>query len=232
VLSEAASKVGDGRLDIAVEISTGCEVGRLAEKFNGMVKKLAVLNHALQIAATVDKLTGALNRGKIEEILTAEMARARRHHHPLSMILLDLDHFKKVNDTYGHLVGDEVLKSVVTAIKGNIRISDALGRWGGEEFILLLPETKVRSNVEQCAPHEVGRVTISCGVAEMAEGDSDDSLIKRADDALYSAKRKGRNQVELGSRPDLGAKQLTLPASLGSPPISPANVFRTLGKGS
>jgi len=207
LLSKAATEVGRGKLDIAVKVTSGDEVGHLATTFNGMVKRLDELNRALQLAASVDKLTGALNRRKIDEVMLSEMARAKRYHSPLSLIMFDLDHFKKVNDTYGHLVGDEVLKAVVTVTQQNIRVTDSLGRWGGEEFLLLLPEThlaeatevaeKIRQSIESCDFAQVGGVTISSGVAEMREVDSEDSLLKRADDVLYAAKRKGRNQVEV-----------------------------------
>lgn len=208
-LSKAAAEVGNGNLNIAVDVSSADEVGRLAVTFNLMVKKLDELNRALLLAASEDKLTGAMNRRKIDEVMLSEMARAKRYHTPLALILFDLDHFKKVNDTYGHLVGDEVLKSVVAMIRQNIRVNDALGRWGGEEFMLLLPEAalpqavevaeKIRQSMELSALDQVGRVTISCGVAAMRDDDSEDSFIKRADDALYVAKRKGRNLVEVGA---------------------------------
>ncbi len=204
-LSEAATEVGTGNWDIAVEVASTDEVGRLAKTFNSMVKKLEELNRALQRAASTDKLTGAMNRSRIDEVLFQEMTRAKRYRNPLSMILMDLDHFKQVNDNHGHLVGDEVLKTVVAVIQQNIRAADALGRWGGEEFLLLLPETdltgalevaeKVCRSIANCALNQVGRVTISCGVAQMRATDSADDLIKRADDALYEAKHRGRNQV-------------------------------------
>ncbi len=206
LLSEAASEVGKGKLDIAVEVSSGDEVGRLTTTFNSMVKRLDELNRALQLAASVDKLTGAMTRRKIDEVMLNEIARAKRYHNPLSLIMFDLDHFKRVNDTYGHLTGDEVLKTVIDVTRKNVRNSDSLGRWGGEEFILLLPETdteqalevaeKVRQSIEDCVIPQVGGVTISCGVAGLREIDTEDSLLKRADDALYAAKRKGRNLVE------------------------------------
>jgi diguanylate cyclase (GGDEF)-like protein len=206
LLSQAASEVGEGKLDIEVKVSSGDEVGRLSKTFNSMVKRLDELNRDLQLAASVDKLTGALNRRKIDEVMLSEMARAKRYHSPLSLIIFDLDHFKQVNDTYGHLAGDEVLKTVVAVTKQNIRLSDSLGRWGGEEFLLLLPQTdtaqavevaeKIRQSIEHRDFSPVGLVTISCGVAGMREIDSEDSLLKRADDALYAAKRRGRNLVE------------------------------------
>jgi diguanylate cyclase (GGDEF)-like protein len=205
-LSEAASAVGTGRLDVAVEVSSSDEAGNLAATFNGMVKRLDGLNCALQIAATVDKLTGVLNRNRIEQVLRDEMERSTRYGHPLSMILFDLDYFKRINDDHGHLAGDMVLKTVVAFVQQIIRTTDTLGRWGGEEFMLLAPESnlaqavhlaeKVRQSIACCAIDGVGQITISCGVTEMRAGDREEDLIKRADDALYAAKRQGRNRVE------------------------------------
>ena len=208
-LSEAASAVGAGRLDVAVEVTSHDEAGQLAATFNGMVKRLDDLNCALQIAATVDKLTGVSNRYRVEQVLRDELERASRYGHPLSMILFDLDYFKQINDNHGHLAGDMVLKTVVAFVQQIIRSNDTLGRWGGEEFMLLAPEAnlaqaihlaeKVRQSIACCAVDGMGQITVSCGVAELRPGDREEDLIKRADDALYAAKRQGRNRVEADS---------------------------------
>jgi diguanylate cyclase (GGDEF)-like protein len=171
-----------------------------------MVRELHELQEELRTSAAMDALTGAFNRKKIEQLLEWELERATRYNGTLSLILFDLDHFKIVNDTYGHLSGDYVLKTVIRIIQDHIRKTDSLGRWGGEEFMLLAPETcmeqaaelaeKIRQHVELFTYKDVGTVTISCGLAELKVGDTIDSLIKRADDALYKAKRKGRNRVE------------------------------------
>ena len=205
-LNEAAAAVGAGRRNIVVEVASCDEAGQLAATFNGMVKRLDELNCALQIAATVDRLTGVLNRYRLEQVLRDEMERACRYGHPLSMILFDLDFFKQINDNHGHLAGDMVLKTVVAFVQQIIRSSDTLGRWGGEEFMLLAPEAdlaqatrlaeKVRQSIACCAVDGVGQITVSCGVAEMRPGDREEDLIKRTDDALYAAKRQGRNRVE------------------------------------
>lgn len=209
-LSNAVSEVGRGSLDVNVKITSKDEIGQLTGAFNKMVKELNELHEELRISATVDALTGAYNRNKIEQLLEGEIERAVRYKSTLSLILFDLDHFKTVNDTYGHLSGDYVLKTVIRIIQEHIRKTDSLGRWGGEEFMLLAPETsleqaaglaeKIRRHVELFAYKNVGTITISCGLAELKVGDTIDSLIKRADDALYKAKRKGRNRVEAGNR--------------------------------
>jgi diguanylate cyclase (GGDEF)-like protein len=207
-LSNAVTAVGKGSLDVSVEITSKDEIGQLTGVFNKMVRELRELQEELRTSAAVDALTGAFNRKKIEQLLEGEIERATRYNGPLSLILFDLDHFKTVNDTYGHLSGDYVLKTVIRIIQDHIRKTDSLGRWGGEEFMLLAPETcmaqaagladKIRQHVEIFAYENVGSITISCGLAELQVGDTVDSLIKRADDALYKAKRKGRNRVETG----------------------------------
>jgi diguanylate cyclase (GGDEF)-like protein len=207
-LSNAVTEVGKGSLDVSVEITSKDEIGQLTGVFNKMVRELHELQEELRTSAAVDALTGAFNRKKIEQLLEWELERATRYNGTLSLILFDLDHFKIVNDTYGHLSGDYVLKTVIRIIQDHIRKTDSLGRWGGEEFMLLVPETcmeqaaelaeKIRRHVELFTYTNVGTVTISCGLAELKVGDTIDSLIKRADDALYQAKRKGRNRVEAG----------------------------------
>jgi len=207
-LSNAVTEVGKGSLDVKVEITSKDEIGQLTNVFNTMVRELKELNEEFNISAATDALTGAYNRKKIEQLLEREIARAARYTGPLSLILFDLDHFKIVNDTYGHLSGDYVLKTVIRIIQDHIRKTDSLGRWGGEEFMLLAPETgmeqavelaeKIRQHVELFAYQKVGTVTISSGLAEFKVGDTIDSLIKRADDALYKAKRQGRNKVVAG----------------------------------
>jgi diguanylate cyclase (GGDEF)-like protein len=206
-LSNAVTEVAKGSLDVNVQITSKDEIGQLTGVFNKMVKELKKLHEALRISAAVDALTGAYNRNKIEQLLEGEIERAARYKSTMSLILFDLDHFKTVNDTYGHLSGDYVLKAVIRIIQEHIRKTDSLGRWGGEEFMLLAPETdaeqaaelaeKIRQHVKLFAYKNVGTITISGGLAEFKTGDTVDSLIKRADEALYKAKRNGRNRVEI-----------------------------------
>lgn len=162
-----------------------------------------------QVWARVDALTGALNRRYFFDLAEHEFAVARRYHHPLSVILFDVDHFKQINDTQGHQCGDEMLKRVAEAALSQLRETDILARYGGEEFIVLLPESaaeqaavvaeRIRHHVAahrmETSQGEVA-VTISAGVAELlAEEDNLDRLIHRADRALYAAKQAGRNRV-------------------------------------
>jgi len=125
----------------------------------------------------------------------------------LSLIMFDIDHFKKVNDTYGHAVGDYVLQTLTQIVKMDLRETDYLVRWGGEEFIIIAPDTdvrraeilaeRVRKSAEEYSFDQVGTVTVSFGVTQFTGDDTEDTFIKRTDDALYSAKRMGRNRVEV-----------------------------------
>ncbi len=154
-----------------------------------------------------DRLTGLYNKGKFNEVLQQEIQRAKRYKRPLSLIIFDIDHFKKINDTYGHKVGDEVLKELANIIKKNIRKTDFAARWGGEEFVILAPETnlegakklaeKLRQAVENHKFPTVGKVTISLGVAQLEPDEKPEDFIVRADMALYKAKEGGRNRVEV-----------------------------------
>ncbi len=156
-----------------------------------------------------DGLTGIANRRAFEETIKAEVYRALRHARPLSLVMFDLDHFKKVNDTYGHMAGDQVLKMVASVVRSRIREHDGFARFGGEEFALLLPETpkaiaaqlaeEIRAAVadsELIFEDRVVRVTVSMGVAElMPDVRTPHQLVKAADARLYDAKRDGRNRV-------------------------------------
>jgi diguanylate cyclase (GGDEF)-like protein/hemerythrin-like metal-binding protein len=155
--------------------------------------------------ADTDALTGVFNRLGIDGLFAVELERARRYGHPFSVVMFDLDHFKRVNDQHGHAAGDQVLVGAARIVETNIRDSDAVGRWGGEEFVVLAPATaagggirlaeKLRAVMERTVYGPVGSVTGSFGVAEFRPGDTVESLLKRADAALYRAKGTGRNRV-------------------------------------
>lgn len=157
--------------------------------------------------ATTDSLTGIANRRAFSAVLAKELERARRYGVPLALVMYDLDHFKHVNDTHGHDVGDEVLQAVTGLVRENIRAHDVLARWGGEEFMLLMPQTdapaagraaeKLRLAIAAHVFDKVGKLTVSFGVAAFEPRDDQASLLKRADDALYRAKAQGRNRVEV-----------------------------------
>jgi diguanylate cyclase (GGDEF)-like protein/PAS domain S-box-containing protein len=161
----------------------------------------------LRKAASIDRITGVLNRHTSEARITQEVVRTIRYERAMSLIMLDIDRFKNINDTYGHQVGDYVLNVVASILKSNIRNNDLAGRWGGEEFMIMLPETgereaslvaeKLRAALEKKEIDMVERVTASFGVTEIRKNDTLDSMLKRVDDALYLAKRNGRNRVEI-----------------------------------
>ncbi len=165
--------------------------------------------------ATLDALTGFYNRRQLEERIKQEVSNAKRQNAPLCGIMTDVDFFKNVNDTYGHAVGDLVLKTIAKIIRGQLREYDIAGRYGGEEFSILLPFTKIdeakmvaerlRQTIEnrvidiskvnpESEVKSIG-ITISLGIYEMKDGDSDEDLLKKADKALYQAKNTGRNKV-------------------------------------
>jgi diguanylate cyclase (GGDEF)-like protein len=209
-LRKTVAEARKGVLDARAHITSPDEVKDLSAAFDALLLELKDLREKLRTTATVDFLTGAFNRSKIEQVLQGEIERASRYQSSLSLILFDLDNFKSVNDTYGHLSGDYVLKTVIKIIQNHIRTTDSLGRWGGEEFMLVAPETdldqaealaeKIRKHVRLFGYENVGTITISCGLTEFEPEDTIDSLIKRADDAMYRAKRKGRDRVEAGER--------------------------------
>jgi len=167
------------------------------------------LEQDLQRMATVDSLSGAWNRRYFSELCTSEIERAGRYKHPLAFLLLDVDHFKSINDTMGHATGDEAIRALGQTCRETLRASDSLGRIGGEEFAVLLPETeldaaqtlaeRLRAAMERLELHspngEPFGFSISLGVAKADEADSFESLFARADTALYEAKESGRNRV-------------------------------------
>ena len=159
--------------------------------------------------AVTDKLTGLYNRHKFYQIASQELQRSMRHERPLALILFDIDHFKKINDTYGHDVGDYVLKTIAKILRKNMRRYDYAFRWGGEEFIVLAPETdakgamkladKIRRLIASHPFDKAGNVTVSLGVSVYMPGSNVtiDDVIKKADNALYISKKEGRNRATL-----------------------------------
>ena len=178
----------------------------------GQLARVRELSNQLAEAATHDDLTGLYNYGFFMQRLTEETERSHRYHRPLALVMGDVDHFKQVNDTYGHQVGNVVLQMVANVLSLDVRSTDIVARYGGEEFAIIMPETNaeealvaaehIRANIE--SSHVNGRpdVTISLGVSEYQPLDSEcDFLIKRADRALYQAKKGGRNQAVLDVEP-------------------------------
>ncbi|SIS44409.1 transporter substrate-binding domain-containing protein [Neptunomonas antarctica] len=175
---------------------------REVTKYN---RKLEVLNQKLAKQATTDQLTGLPNRYLLDQEIQIVIASAKRYNEPVSMALFDLDFFKNINDQYGHQTGDEILIQVSHEMDTFTRNSDVLGRWGGEEFLLVCPKTtldgacnlanKVRLHIQQQLFLSDIKITLSAGVAELREDEDYGSLLKRLDELLYSAKDTGRNKV-------------------------------------
>ncbi|MBK8004517.1 MAG: diguanylate cyclase [Gemmatimonadetes bacterium] len=204
-LTEGARRVAGGDLDVALPVTTGGEVGYLTEVFNGMVGKLRDSRLELERLTVTDGLTGLYNRRHLKETIAQEFERARRHAKPVAILMVDVDHFKRYNDANGHLAGDEVLVRVAALLRESIRTVDRAVRYGGEEMLVLLPETAIDGAVEVAERIRArladerfagGAVTISVGAAAFpAHGESPEALIMSADAALYEAKHHGRNQV-------------------------------------
>jgi diguanylate cyclase (GGDEF)-like protein len=173
-------------------------------------EKIAQLNIALEYSSSHDVLTEILNRGAILQYLENDIKRARRLKNKLSLIMFDIDHFKLINDTYGHLVGDTVLMQLSKQIKELIRDIDLFGRYGGEEFIIILPDTSIDQGMIMAkrllnkvemykflANNIEFNVTISIGITEYIQNETIDKFIERTDEALYDAKKSGRNCIKI-----------------------------------
>jgi diguanylate cyclase (GGDEF)-like protein len=236
-LAEIAAQMADGDLYIRSNPKSQDEIGQLGTAFNRMVTAIqsregdlrdltnslehAVIerttelqekNEALKRIAITDELTKIFNRRHFFELAEVEIERTRRYNHPVSVVLIDADHFKNINDSYGHLVGDQILVNLANFLEGNIRRIDIHARYGGEEFIVLMPETdcedaaisaeRIRKLVESTPMTKGGvdvRITISIGIA-CWDGNGEmslDSLLAHADFALYQSKESGRNLVSI-----------------------------------
>ena len=197
-------KVEQINIQLNKEILNGI---KMQEELEASKAELEEMNRRLYDRATKDVLTSLYNRRKMTDLIEYEYDRALRNRLPFSIIITDIDHFKKVNDTYGHDCGDEVLKEIAQTLMSLIRKQDQVGRWGGEEFLLLLPETdtkgaltlaeKIRSEIEQssyhCSKTEL-KLTMTFGISSFSDEKTDKTVIKEADLALYDGKNNGRNR--------------------------------------
>ncbi len=192
------------------------ESRQLKEKEEQRSQELAELNERLRVAnvkleelSITDELTGLFNRRHFTQRLDEEINRSQRQGHPISLVMADLDHFKRVNDTLGHQIGDEALRQFAVWLKNGVRRVDLVGRYGGEEFVIVLVDCgpnralnvadKLRREVARRSQNppfdKLGGFTVSMGISSLTDGDSAQELIQRADKALYAAKEKGRNAV-------------------------------------
>jgi diguanylate cyclase (GGDEF)-like protein len=183
----------------------------LESKIAERTRALENSNRELERLANTDRLTGVYNRRALSDALDHELARCRRYDRPCSMLFLDVDHFKRINDRYGHEVGDRILVAIACEVSKVLRVNDMFGRWGGEEFLVLNPETggegmeyfaeRIRRHVAGIDFAPVGHVTLSIGIAQFSCGDTVSTLVERADKALYRAKAEGRNRCVLAPAP-------------------------------
>jgi diguanylate cyclase (GGDEF)-like protein len=222
-LSGEAARVASGDLNVDVPVGGSSEISYLTQVFNHMVSSLrsgqaeisqahqALIekNRELHLLSITDGLTGLFNRKHLMDLFDMEMARTRRYKIPFSVLIADIDHFKRINDTYGHLAGDSVLRRIAGTLRGAVRECDHIGRYGGEEFLLILPNSeaagamdmaqRIREQIRQVRFYNDGNeisMTISVGVAQCSDAEeSVEAVLGRADSALYQAKNNGRDQV-------------------------------------
>ncbi len=205
-LSEDINKqITSKKLNTELNTDSLQTVEALSHLINETNRELKELNTRLHELATTDKLTNINNRYSVMKKLEEEIVRANRYSVPLSLIMFDIDHFKVVNDTYGHDIGDDVLISLSNLINENLREVDIFGRYGGEEFLIVLPSTmlnkasiyaqRIRKKVDEYNFNIVNHITISIGLVELKSNETIDNIIKRADILLYKSKENGRNIV-------------------------------------
>lgn len=204
-LREGTLTLRSGR---AAMYSIAIDIGETKKIQNDLAEahaELAFKNQLLERLTVTDPLTGLFNRRKFDEVFSQECERALRTQQPLSLILVDIDHFKSVNDVYGHPMGDRLLVTFADILRQGVRSVDMVARWGGEEFVILCPSTSLASactvaeNIRHMvADHDfvgVGHKTCCLGVADFRPGEAHQAVVQRADEALYRAKNGGRNQV-------------------------------------
>ncbi len=210
MLEEGAERLGTGDLSYRVPLNAEDELGHLGRRFNAMAEKLASSQAALEDLSIHDGLTGLYNYREFHRRLTEEAERSRRYNRPFSLLMLDIDDFKSVNDTCGHLAGDEALRTFAALVRREVRPVDQVARYGGEEFAIILPETTgpgalavgermrdiIATQLIPVGPAKTVSLTVSIGVSTFPEeAESEEKLIGAADRALYKAKQTGRNRV-------------------------------------
>ena len=183
------------------------EIGILSKAFKVLLEAVQEKQIKTERKAYYDSLTGVYNRNKLDEMFNEEIQRLKRYPANLSIAIMDIDKFKNFNDTYGHLIGDEVLVMIAQNVNSNVRNTDVFARWGGEEFVILFKETSIEEAITitnklkdkiQALEHNIAEgTTASFGITQYIEGDTVETIFKRCDDALYRAKENGRNRVEV-----------------------------------
>jgi diguanylate cyclase (GGDEF)-like protein len=215
-LSKTSRKIRGGDAGLEVSFKASGELGELVDSFNSMslslknsMEELSAVNSQLMVLTITDPLTGRHNRRYIVDRIDSELKLVKRTNRPLSIIMLDLDYFKKYNDKYGHIAGDEALRKLGDLFRESTRESDVVARYGGEEFLIMMPHTdkegalkaaeNLRAAVEEAVFTPGGKktkITVSLGVAAApSDGMAFDDLVEAADLAMYAAKKAGRNRV-------------------------------------
>ncbi|NVK23410.1 MAG: diguanylate cyclase [Gammaproteobacteria bacterium] len=200
---------GETNFSHRLELGKRDEVSYLMYWFNKLTDKLEQSYLEIERVSITDQLTKLNNRVRCDSFLPAALSKAQKHNSPLSVVIMDIDHFKRINDTYGHLVGDNVLQQVAEVLKTEATGSDFIGRWGGEEFILIISNLSsqaayqkvenLRVAIAQQNFDDVKHISASFGIASYHNGDTQNALIERADRALYQSKKAGRNCVTMDS---------------------------------
>ncbi len=204
---EFVSETKEERWEYIISITLFAALSMLYPLFLGkaLIERHEKLTEDIKSLSEIDHLTEMYNRRKITELFETEYARYKRYKYPLSIILIDIDYFKKVNDEFGHNQGDVILKEFAEILQTDARESDHVGRWGGEEFLIICPQTdihgaatlaeKLRKSINEYPFTMVGHKTASFGITTCTDDCTFESMINRADKALYSAKSAGRNNV-------------------------------------
>ena len=207
-ISPDAAEISFVILIVISSQTVGLVVAFLALSFGNMQRRSNVMRRRAETRARRDGLTGAMNRASFTNHARREIGQQRKNRSNVSLLFVDADHFKRINDTYGHETGDRVLKRIIRIMRGCLRSSDTVARWGGEEFVVLLPASdlngtlqiaeKIRQRIETEDFDDLAtglHVTVSIGCVEMSSSEGLDELVARADRALYQAKHRGRNQT-------------------------------------
>ena len=199
IITECKAQIDSKKLEL-IAINETLE-NRLVQR----TEELKEATDKLEVLSTTDSLTDTHNRYSIMKILDLEVDRAKRYNNPLTIFMYDIDHFKRVNDTHGHKVGDDVLYALTKVIKKTLRDIDIVGRYGGEEFLVIMPSTLLHDSIdvaqrvcETVSEHKfktVPQITISIGLVELQRDETMDMLFTRADKLLYKSKNSGRNRV-------------------------------------
>lgn len=212
-LQNRVQEITEGKDELSKYVFPNNEIGKISEAIEKLTEKALIQknielkdkNTLLSTISHTDQLTSIANRRKMMEVLHAEVSRYQRKRHPFSVLMFDIDHFKRVNDTYGHEVGDQVLTKLAEVVKATLRSTDTLGRWGGEEFVIVCPNTdqKMALNVAEKVfsaihshtfPLQIN-VTVSLGLSEFTANHSLESILVEIDKKMYHAKQAGRNQI-------------------------------------